>query len=89
MVKLLFFRSSSLSPASSSGSLYSQGHQSIGGNMDLLNELKNKDPSELKVTRKPHETKQAKMVFSFGDPSPSPAAPSSPTVPKSNPRVMF
>jgi len=43
----------------------------IGRNFDLVDELKKKDLSELKVTKKPGERKQAKMVFSFGDPSPT------------------
>ena len=42
-----------------------------GRNVDLVDELKKKDLSELRVTKKPDERRQVKMVFSFGDPSPT------------------
>ena len=35
-----------------------------GRNVDLVDELKKKDLSDLRVTKKPDERKQVKMVFS-------------------------
>lgn len=69
-----------MSTSSSTGSLSSLGHHSpvINKNFDLVEELKQKDLSDLRVIKKPGEAKQVKMVFSFGDPSPK-----NPTIPNS------
>lgn len=66
-------RPNRLSTSSSAGNLSPMSNNSptIGRNFDLVDELKKKDLSELRVTKKPGEGKQVKMVFSFGDPSPA------------------
>ncbi|XP_052082827.1 probable protein kinase DDB_G0277539 isoform X2 [Mytilus californianus] len=63
-------RSQMLTTSSSTGNLASMGSMSPVIGRSLVDELKNKDLSDLKVTKKPGEGKQVKMVFSFGDPSP-------------------
>ena len=66
-------RPNQLSTSSSVGNISSMSNDSpiSGRNIDLVDELKKKDLSDLRVTKKPDERKQVKMVFSSGDPSPT------------------
>ncbi|XP_063408495.1 espin-like [Mytilus trossulus] len=59
-----------LTSSSSTGNLASMGSMSPVIGRSIVDELKKKDLSDLRVTKKPGEGKQVKMVFSFGDPSP-------------------
>jgi hypothetical protein len=71
--KKLIYLFCTFSYPSSVGNISSMSNDSpiSGRNIDLVDELKKKDLSELRVTKKPDERKHGKMVFSSDGPSPT------------------